>query len=69
MTAELKLITGAALAVVFIDLLIIGVKISVGNYDLAVEGTVGFIGFAIILCCGIVGLYREIKKRKKKGQL
>lgn len=70
MTAKLKLIIGAALAVVFIDLLVIGAKIFGENYDLAAEGAVGLVGFAVVGGCGAVRLYRELKKRhKKKGQL
>ncbi len=74
MTAKLRIIVIAALAVVFIDLLIIGVKISDGNYNINAEVAVGFIGFAVVGGCGAIGLYRELKKRlhekrlhKKKG--
>jgi len=55
--------------VVLIDLLVIGVKILNGNYDITVEGVVGLIGFAAVGGCGAVGIYRESKKRAhdKKG--
>lgn len=70
MNTKLRLIIGAALAVVFIDLLVIVAKIFGENYDLAAEGAVGLVGFAVVGGCGAVGLYRELKKRhKKKGQL
>lgn len=71
MSGKLKLIITVSLAVVFIDLLVIGVKIFDGNYDFAVESIVGFIGFTVIGGCGVAGLYRESKKRahNKKGQL
>lgn len=67
MNTKLRLIIGTACAVLLIDLIIIGVKIADGNYNITAEGAVGIIGFAVILCCGIVGLYREIKKHKRKG--
>lgn len=67
MNTKLRLIIGITSTVLLIDLLIIGVKIADGNYNIEAEGAVGIIGFAIIACCGIIGLYREIKKRKKKG--
>lgn len=71
MNTKLRYIIGILLAVIFVDLLIIGVKIFDGNYDIVAEGAVGIIGFTIIGCCGIIGSYREIKKRadKKKGKL
>lgn len=71
MSGKLRLIITAALAVIFIDILVMGVKIFDGNYDFAVEGVVGFIGFTVIGGCGVAGLYRELKKRahNKKGQL
>lgn len=71
MNTRLKIITAAMLGIVFIDLLIIGVKLSDGRYDLIAEGIVGFVGFVIIGCCGFIGLYREVKKRihNKKGTL
>lgn len=62
MTAKLRLIVIAVLAVVFIDLLIIGVKISDGNYNINAEVAVGFIGFVVVGGCGAIGLYRELKK-------
>ncbi|MCM1167050.1 MAG: hypothetical protein NC299_03240 [Lachnospiraceae bacterium] len=69
MSTKLRCVIGAALAVVFIDLMVIGVKIFDGNYNIAAEGVVGLVGFAVVGVCGFIGLYRELKKRKqsKKG--
>lgn len=69
MSTKLRCIAAAALAVVFIDLMVIGVKIFDGNYNIAAEGVIGVVGFAAVGVCGFIGLYRELKKRRqsKKG--
>lgn len=71
MSSKLKCIIGAALFIIFIDLMVMGVKIFNENYNIFVEGVAGFIGFAIIGGCGVLGLCRELKKhtQKKKGKI
>ncbi|MDE7361452.1 MAG: hypothetical protein K2N38_05910 [Oscillospiraceae bacterium] len=71
MNSKLKCIIGAALFIIFIDLMVMGMKIFNENYNILVEGVVGFIGFAIVGGCGVLGLCRELKKRAqhKKGKI
>lgn len=71
MSSKLTCIIGAAFFIIFIDLMVMGVKIFNENYNILVECIIGFIGFAIVSGCGVLGLCCELKKRaqKKKGKV
>ena len=68
MSTKLRCFIGAASIVIFVDLLIIGMKIFDGNYNLTAECVIGLVGFAAIDGCGVIGLYRELKNRRRKKQ-